>query len=259
MMNVQELKKTSIPKCDFCGKEYKKQIIDMTSIGKGKKERVTPVCTCIEDLKNNSWYRERNIKEGKQMIKQIREVKYSIGKRFQNKSFSNFDKSKNQTAYNICLDYARNIEARLEDGKGLFLTGNVGTGKTHLAVAIIDYIARLKKRDRIWDIVYVTAVDLLAKIKMGFSEDKAGEIVTDYEESDLLIIDDLGVEKISDWVHEIFYKIIDHRYNEMKPLIIMSNLSDEEKKAKLGERIISRIYEMCKGTKFYGKDYRVFN
>lgn len=258
MRSVQELKKTSIHKCSICGKEYKKRIIDLSFLGKVNKEVIEPICTCEEELRHKKEMKEYNKNKGKKIISQINSIKNCIGKRFQGKTFTNFDKTKNKTAYDICFDYARNIEVRLNDGQGLFLTGNVGTGKTHLAVAIVDYIARLKKRGRNWNIAYITAVDLLAKIKMGFNNNQAENIVSYYEESDLLIIDDLGVEKISDWVHEIFYKIIDHRYNEMKPLIIMSNLSDEEIKAKLGERIISRIYEMCKGTKFYGKDYRVF-
>ena len=55
------------------------------------------------------------------------------------------------------------------------------------------------------------------------------------------------MEKITDFSYELIYKIIDNRYRNLKPIITTSNLNDNEIKEKLSERIVSRIYEMCKG------------
>lgn len=253
MKNENELKINSIPDCPVCGKPYAKEVIDLTSIGKGLKETYRPDCECT---KNNSM-KEFKKKKGRELIDRIKEIKNcGIGKRFSGKTFSNYKKDRNLKAYKACYEYAKNIEKYIGSGEGLFLSGGVGTGKTHLISGIIDYIARMKKRDWHYKIIYITSVDLLSEIRMGFKNNEAQELVGNFEEADLLIIDDIGIEKITDWVNEIFYKIIDHRYNEMKPTIFISNLSDDELLAKLGERIVSRIYEMCRGLKLYGKDYR---
>ena len=205
-------------------------------------------------LTKDTWHFE----QGKKLIDRINHIKNcGIGRRFMQKSFANYNKDRNPEAYNLCLEYVRDIENNIQNGRGLFLTGDVGTGKTHLAIAIIDYIARLKKRDWHYTMIYVSAVDLLANIRMSYNSGGTEEIVRQYEDINLLIIDDIGVEKTSDWVHEMFYKIIDHRYNELKPMIIISNLRGDEINEKLSERIMSRVYEMCKGVKFKGKDYRV--
>ena len=153
----------------------------------------------------------------------------------------------------------------LKGAKGLFITGKVGTGKTHLVAAIVDRLARLYARRLFskyynyyeYPIIYVSAVELFSQIRASFNEHNTDEIMEKYENCNLLIIDDLGVEKASDFTVEYIYKIIDNRYCNLKPVIITSNLTDDELKEKLSERIISRIYEMCKGIKLTGKDYRL--
>ncbi len=255
MMNVQPLEKISTHSCKVCGKEYEKKYIEW---GNHKKEYYSPVCNCEEAQEEKNQKNKFHIEQGKKIISKIRAVKNcGFGKRYKDKSFINYDKSRNLKAYKLCLEYAKNIEERLKDGRGLFLTGNIGTGKTHLAAGIVDYIARIKKRKISCQIAYITSVDLLAQIRMSFNT-KGQDIVGYFEEADLLIIDDLGVEKVTDWVNEILYKIIDHRYNELKPTIFITNLKEDEIKEKIGERVTSRIFEMCKGIEFTGKDYRIF-
>lgn len=273
MKTEEKLKINSTLKCEYCGKEYKYHEKKSRFGYKG----FFPICDCFkkrEEISNRK-------KEGIELKSAIKRIKYcGIGERFKNKTFSNFDKSKNINPYNICYDYAKNIKKYIENGKGLFLTGNVGTGKTHLVVAIIDYIARMFKgrfkdvtyREGIinrvisgaviYRITFTTAIDMLSKIKFSFNrkykEDKTTEeIIEKFKDCELLIIDDLGPEKATEWVQEIFYSIIDYRYRELKPTIITTNLTDIEIKEKLSERLISRIYEMCKGVKFKGKDYRI--
>ncbi|MGQ9826036.1 MAG: ATP-binding protein, partial [Desulfotomaculales bacterium] len=74
---------------------------------------------------------------------------------------------------------------------------------------------------------------------------------------ELVVLDELGAEKSSEWVTERLYVIINARYNEMLPTIITSNLEMEELEALPGwERIVSRLFEMCHLVKVDGKDYR---
>ena len=65
------------------------------------------------------------------------------------------------------------------------------------------------------------------------------------------------LKKTTEYTVEYIYKIIDSRYRNTKPVIIASNLTIEELKEKISERIVSRIFEMCKGVKTEGKDYRL--
>jgi DNA replication protein DnaC len=259
MKNKKKLLKVSIPKCKFCGEQYVKKTF--TIAGKNK-EFFEANCTCEEENEKRIQKLAICMEQDKKRIEKINDIKEcGLGKRFKNKNFANFDENKNPKAYKICFEYARNIEDRLRDGRGLFLSGNVGVGKTHLIAGIVDLTARLIEskilRQHSKIIVYATAIDLLAELKKSYMNEETEDIIKSYEEAELLIIDDLGVEKGSDWVNEVFFKIIDHRYTEMKPTIFASNLRNDEIKAKLGERIMSRIYETCIGVEFTGRDYRV--
>lgn len=241
--------KTEKKECPICKKPYK----FFTISGLKNNAMLVPDCNCQEK-------REIQKEQGLRLrgrIKGLRDC--GIGKRFMGKNFFNYDKGLNLKAFNICIDYARHIRDNLSSGTGLFLYGGVGTGKTHLSVSIIDYIARMKKRELItFNIIFTTSVNLLADIRQGYEKNGSGGRAGDkYEKCDLLVIDDLGTEKVTEWVFEMFYKIIDTRYSEMRPVIITTNYSIEEIRQKLSERFISRILEMCKGTKLEGEDYRV--
>ena len=194
-------------------------------------------------------------KEGKRRIECIKFLKRTVSKRYRDKTFLNFGKSRSPKAYEACRTYARNFLSNRDQGMGLFITGAVGSGKTHLVSAIIDYIARVHKQE-VDDLIFITSVNLLSKIKFSFEDKTTEDLITDFEEADLLAIDDLGIEKSSDWTNEIFYKIIDSRYSNLMPTIITSNFTDAELKEKMSERIVSRIYEMCIGIRLTAKDYR---
>lgn len=245
MRSDSKLKPNSIPKCEMCGKE--KRLI-------GSKYRYYDYnCDCM----GKNYCKERNLDEGKNKIKWIKDIKRvsGIGARFFSKTFSSY--KGNEKALNECRKWAKNYQENYKAGKGLFLTGNVGTGKTHLLAAIIDYIARIKKRLGLNSIVYRTTPVMLSEIRNSYENKNFEEVINNFKDSHLLIIDDLGAEKTTDWALDIFFEIIDYRYSELKPVIIASNLTDLEIKQKLDERVMSRIYEMCKGLKLTGKDYRL--
>lgn len=202
---------------------------------------------------HSKYYRKE---KGIEHIKRIQFLKRTLGEKYKVKTFSNFNKSKSLKAYDVCRLYAKNFLSNRNEGIGLFITGPVGSGKTHLVSAIIDYIARLHKH-KVKDLIFKSSVNLLSEIKFSFEDKTTESLVKGFENADLLVIDDLGIEKSTDWTHEIFYKIIDHRYSNLMPTIITSNLAYPELKEKMSERIVSRIYEMCKGLKLTGKDYRI--
>lgn len=174
-----------------------------------------------------------------------------IGAKFSRRTFENWDADKFPNAYEICLRYAKNFETASKDGMGLILTGNAGTGKTHLASAISNYLM-----DDLIPVKFGTFADLLDSLKESFHTDKTQKIVKALGEVPLLVIDDLGKEKYTDWSSQVLFQVIDKRYNKELPTIITTNLSMEELRRRIGDPIMSRLIETSYGIVMEGENYR---
>ena len=155
---------------------------------------------------------------------------------------------------------------KIESAKeSYFITGACGTGKTHVAVGALKYFVKQIPCDQFVMIqqdftgaIFITAPELLMKIRSCFSLDECEDvIVRRYSNVPFLVLDDLGVEKTSDWALQTLYIIINNRYSNCLQTIITSNFSIEEIGEKLGDRIASRIAGMCKIMKLTGKDRRL--
>ncbi|WP_084145914.1 ATP-binding protein [Anaerovorax odorimutans] len=179
-----------------------------------------------------------------------------LGSRFQTRTFKNFKTDKhNESIYEKCFQFAKHFEEIKTTGKGLLFIGNVGTGKTHLAAAIANYIIK----EYILLVKFGSVTSLLNEIKNTYessSEETELQVIKELSNVDLLVIDDLGKEKASEWSNSVIYTIINNRYEGYKPLIVTTNLKIEELEKKLGEAVVSRLIEMCDGIKMDGIDYR---
>lgn len=130
--------------------------------------------------------------------------------------------------------------------QGLYLAGQVGTGKTHTAWAATCrwcMAAGVNPCSRPGAVIFTRLTDLLDDLRPG---DGARQRVRDCQNAQLLIIDDIGAEKPSEWTQERLYSVIDHRYANCLPLIVTSNLPPRELAGQTGERVASRLAEMCK-------------
>ena len=136
--------------------------------------------------------------------------------------------------------------------KGVYLQGDVGRGKTLIASAIFNnYLGQGRLR-------FVVVDDLIRRIKDGFNENRRFDL-DNYLEADLLVLDDLGAEKTTEFVEGELYNIINYRYTNKLPTIITSNIPWNELPDKYGmngKRIASRISEMCGSFNLNGEDYR---
>ena len=148
------------------------------------------------------------------------------------------------------------------DGRGLLFTGAVGVGKTHLAVAVLqELIARYQVRG-----LFYQFGSLLRQIQdsynavSGTSELRVLEPVFNAE---VLVLDELGASKPTDWVRDTMMQIINTRYNDKRLTIFTTNYPDVRSNDKLeiledriGSALRSRLYEMCKTVMIEGEDYR---
>lgn len=152
-----------------------------------------------------------------------------------------------------------------EKHKSLFITGACGTGKTHKAVSLMKgYVDSLPCHNFVSPYknlpIFITVPELLMKIRSCFSLNECEEMIVEkYSNCSLLVLDDIGIEKTSEWALQTLYVILNKRYSEQLQTIITSNLSIEEIGEKLRDRIASRIAGMCKIVKLTGKDRRVKN
>lgn len=159
---------------------------------------------------------------------------------------SSFDTFKGgDSAKKICQEAAKKYESVL-------LTGLTGCGKTHLAVAMARHIITGAKKpiyseyegERVG--LFVTVPELLLEIRKSFGKEDQDEskIVDKYSNVSLLILDDLGAEKCSEWAEATLYIIIDRRNRDEMMTIVTSNLSLPEIEQHLGARIASRLSDM---------------
>lgn len=149
----------------------------------------------------------------------------------------------------------------IQCGDGIFFTGPAGTGKTTKAAQTVLECMHTRFVERIGpvDFIFETATQILFNLRRCYSDKDRDEqaMLNRYCMVDLLVIDDLGVEKCSEWVLQMFHMIIDYRYSHKKATIITSNKSTcELAKRWEDDRITSRINGMCITIGTNGKDLR---
>ena len=154
----------------------------------------------------------------------------------------------------------------LADGSGVFFYGTKGTGKTKLAAIIANERARAGS-----PVLFASVPDLMADIRASFDGGKTAEAVQAVKNTPFLVLDDLGAEKMTEWVGEQLFCIVNHRYNERLQTVVTSNYSPTEIIAHMatvdrrgnviddiqGQRIMSRIYGMCERVEIKGADWRM--
>lgn len=135
---------------------------------------------------------------------------------------------------------------------GLLITGPVGTGKTHLMWAIYRAIAEADPQP--FGVISVKVVSLLARLRPGGDESHAD--VVRLCRTRLLMLDDIGAQKGSEWVSERLYEIIDARYEARLPMICTTNRRPDKLAEVAGDRVASRLKEMCEVLPVLGGDRR---
>ncbi|MCL6455082.1 MAG: ATP-binding protein [Alicyclobacillus sp.] len=176
--------------------------------------------------------------------------------RWRHRTFDGFQRTDaNRDAFDRAKQYADGFDAT--EGRGLLFTGSVGTGKTHLAAAIT---MQLISRGH-W-VVFGTITSLLNDIRHTYDDDareSMADVLRRLKRCELLVIDDLGKERVTDWVEEVVFEVINARYDDNKALVVTTNLplrAVRENYPRVGEALVDRILEMCQGVRMMGESWR---
>jgi DNA replication protein DnaC len=153
--------------------------------------------------------------------------------------------------------FVGDLDGQIEAGRGLWFTGDLGTGKTSLAMLVSK--AAL---DAGHSVAIYSVPRLLAEIKDTYDRDSGDSYMQLFRRLcavDLLHLDDLGAERPTEWVLEQLYSIVNERWQEQRSIVVTSNLMDlDAVREQVGARTVSRLLEICdEQIPIYGTDLRL--
>lgn len=264
---------TSIPKerkCPYCNKVLKPKGV-LNPLDRSihiflQNEK----CNCSKAIEEQ---KKLELEEEKQLIEEFEKYRKEelnkkikkyygtdfITEQFKNQILDNF--IVNETNKNMKYVAQKFIQKFKNTETGIIFVGKNGTGKTHIATAIANEL----RKENI-PIIFGTLTDLVEKYNKSYKEHTEIELTKLYTKVDLLIIDDLGVENMNDWMLSKLFVIVNERMKNELPIIITTNYELEQLKQRLSipnkickttDSIISRLYQMCYRVECKGNDYRM--
>lgn len=238
--------------CSVCGDAVEKIFPFPTFDGTGNKKdmRVHVMCTCQKKEKEEYEAEQRKLEEMR-VVEGLRKLSLMDEKLVQARLSTFTETEDNARLLKIVQNYISNFDKMLSENQGLLLWGPVGTGKSYAAAVIANELL-----DRRTSVVMTSFIKILKEV--GTFDTDNGKIEK-INQSKLLIIDDLGAERGTDYTLERVYDIIDSRYRSNKPIILTTNLTMEQMKNCDDiryNRIYDRIFEMCYPVKVTGLSWR---
>lgn len=174
----------------------------------------------------------------------------ALPRRFEDKTLSSYrvENKGQENALKTALNYIDNLDFNLSVGAGLLFYGSPGTGKTHIAIGIA-----LKFLENNLSVMYVRASQIAREIKETWSKNskkKESEIYEKYAAPELLIIDEIGRQFGTDTEKMILFEIINERYEQMKPIIAITNLDGVNLSEFIGAAALDRLKENGRSVRF---------
>lgn len=242
------MEKTNTKRCTNCGKEYEIKKIEFKGL-------VIETGKCQCQIEKEERERQEAIKRGYERIKHNVFTESGISKKYSNTSLNNFiPHEKQKDGYNKATQFLMN-QSVMNNIKGFGLFGNVGSGKTYIVTGLVNdmcnaIIESTTEEDRInadkgqysmrQPVRFISNIELVENLKF----DSDSSTIRKYKNVKLLIIDDLGSARATEWAKERLLEIIDYRYNNELTTIFTTNLTAEEL-SKVDNRVYDRLKEMC--------------
>lgn len=234
--------------CGQCNTRKEREIIWFD----GKPKKVPVMCKCRaeeERLKKEQMQKEEEMRS-------IQRAKISsmMDDTFRTACFANYQiRNGNERHLKVAKKYCIEFSKMYERNQGLLFWGTVGTGKSYTAACIANYLLEANT-----SVVMTSFVRILQEMQ-GFDREREETFTNKLNSVKLLIIDDLGAERSTDYALEKVYGIIDNRYRAKKPLILTTNLTLRQMQDATDiryARIYDRIFEMCYPMEFSGVSWR---
>lgn len=245
--NAEDYYKDGVLVCGKChtNKEKKIQLA-------GEYVTVRCICKC-ESEERERIQKQKDYEEEMRRIERLK-VASLMDAKLKSATLKTFtQKEDNQKLYTIVKNYVDNFETFYKSNRGLLFWGTVGTGKSYAAACIANELLNRKTP------VVMTSFAKVLQVIQDNTENET-EFVNRLCAARLLIIDDLGTERNTDYALEKVYNVIDSRYRTGKPLILTTNLNLQDMQMTQDiryQRIYDRIFEMCHPVMVNGTSWRI--
>ena len=212
---------------------------------------ISPKCLCKCEKERQRQEEEKA--ENQELLDRIRKYR-SIGfpeSQMKSWTFENDDKS-NEKLTNMARRYVDNFDTFYKDGKGLLLLGGVGTGKTYIACMIANSLI-----DKGYPVLVTNFARILSTLQGTFDKQNYLDSLNRFK---LLVIDDLGSERDTEYAKELVFSIIDSRYRAGHPMIITTNLTLQKMATESDisyKRVYDRVLERCYPVEVSGESRRM--
>jgi DNA replication protein DnaC len=201
---------------------------------------------CDAEKQREADFKDQEIRGGiteRQRLAALRKAAAGIPPRYSEASIWNWQHGIDQQrrCWDWVRDYANDFASAIESGRCAIFVGSTGTGKTHLAIGLLQHVLEKGGTG-----LYVTVMTMLGRIKDTFNKsavETEAKVIEAYRSVDLLVIDEVGKSVDSNYEHSQFFRILDLRYQDMKPTIVVSNLKPSDLRAFLGEAVADRMTE----------------
>lgn len=239
--------------CSVCGETIEREMMVPLLDGSNRKRKMRVICMCRCQREEKEAYEKRlRFEEEQRTIDNLRQLSL-MDARLKPVRFSTYKVTEeNRKVFGIAKRYVENFGEMFSNGQGILFWGNVGTGKSYTAAAIANELLV-----QMQSVIMTSFIKLLDEMSDIDRDD--GEYIAKLNRAKLLIIDDLGAERGTDFALEKVYDIIDSRYRSGKPIILTTNLEISYMKSCNDirySRIYDRVFEMCYPVKMDGLSWR---